>query len=108
MQSYLTRLGATTPKFASGEPEAGSDALLSALLEMRRTYSSFEYLPILLADSGHAWTIAAIRDFNQHWSVALEGIQAVSSAPLRPLLGEPAYAREQMLQLAVRCDSSFP
>ena len=76
--------------------------------EMQQTYSSFEYLPFLLADSGHAWTVAAIRDFNQHWSVALEGIQSVSSAPLRPLLGQPAYAREQMLQLAVRYDLSFP
>jgi hypothetical protein len=75
---------------------------------MQQTYSSLEYLPFPLADSGHAWTVAAIRDFNRHWSVALEGIQAVSSAPLRPLLGQPSYAREQMLQLAVRYDLSFP
>jgi hypothetical protein len=70
--------------------------------EMQQTYSSFEYIPILLADHGHAWTVACIRDLNPHWSLALEGIVSDSTAPLRPFLGEPAYAREQVLQLAVR------
>jgi hypothetical protein len=70
--------------------------------QMQQTYSSFEYIPILLADDGHAWTLAVIRDFNRHWSAALEGIQADSSVPLRALLGQPAHARENQLQLSVR------
>ncbi len=70
--------------------------------EMQQTYSSFEYIPILLADHGHAWTLSCSREFNRHWSVALEGIETDSNVPLRALLGDPAYAREQALQLAVR------
>lgn len=72
--------------------------------EMQQTYSSFEYLSFLLADRGHAWTVACIRDFNRHWSLALEGIESDSTVPLRALLGDAAYAREQVLQLAVRYD----
>ena len=70
--------------------------------EMQQTYSSFEYIPILLADDGHAWTLSCSRDFNEHWSVALEGILTDSDVPLRALMGQPMGAREQMLQLAVR------
>ncbi len=75
--------------------------------EMQETYSSFEYLPILLADHGHAWTVALTRDFNEHWSAVLEGIQSDSNVPLRPFIGVPASEREQMLQLAVRYDLSW-
>ncbi len=58
--------------------------------EMQQTYSTFEYIPILLADDGHAWTVACIREFGPHWSMALEGIESDSTVPLRVLLGEPA------------------
>ena len=72
--------------------------------EMQQTYSTYEYIPILLADQGHAWTVACIRELNKHWSVTLEGIVSDSTVPLRALLGDPAYAREQALQLSVRYD----
>jgi hypothetical protein len=72
--------------------------------EMQQTYSRFEYTPILLADHGHAWTLACIRDFNRHWSMAVEAIESDSTVPLRTVLGDPAYAREQLLQLALRYD----
>ena len=70
--------------------------------DMQQTYSTYDDLPILLADHGHAWTLACMRELNRHWSVALEGIQSDSTVPLRTVYGQPAYAREQMLQLAVR------
>jgi hypothetical protein len=70
--------------------------------EMQQTVSDFEDFPILLADHGHAWTVACIHDFNRHWSAALEGIQADSTVPLRAVYGQSAYAREQILQLALR------
>ena len=69
---------------------------------MQQTYSSYGGPSSLLADDGHAWTIALIRDLGRHWSAALEGIQSESSVPLRTALGQNAYAREQMLQLALR------
>jgi hypothetical protein len=72
--------------------------------EMQQTYSSFEYIPILMADHGHAWTVACIREFNRHWSMTLEGIESDSTMPLRTLIGDPPYAREQQLQLALRYD----
>ncbi len=70
--------------------------------EMQQTYSSYDDFPVMLADHGHAWTLACIRDLNPHWSIALEGIVSESTAPLRVVLGQAAYAREQVLQLAVR------
>jgi hypothetical protein len=70
--------------------------------EMQQTYSSFEYIPLLLADHGHAWTLACTRDFNRHWSTALEAIVATSAVPLRALFGNPPNARERQLQLALR------
>jgi hypothetical protein len=70
--------------------------------QMQETYSTFEYIPFLLADNGHAWTLACIRDFDRHWSAALEGIESDSSVSLRALLGQPTYARERQLQLSVR------
>ena len=72
--------------------------------DMQQTYSSFDYIPILLADHGHAWTVACIRDFDRHWSMAVEGIQSDSTVPLRALLGDPPSAREQVLQIALRYD----
>lgn len=69
---------------------------------MQQTYSSYGYLPILLADDGHAWTLACIRDLDRNWSLALEGIQSVSTVPLRTFIGQQAFARENMLQLALR------
>jgi hypothetical protein len=68
---------------------------------MQQTYSSYGAWA-LLADDGHAWTVAVIRDFGRHWSAALEGIQSESSVPLRTAIGQAPYAREQMLQLALR------
>jgi len=68
---------------------------------MQQTYSSYGGWA-LLADDGHAWTVALIRDLGQHWSVALEGIQSESSVPLRTAFGLDSYAREQLLQLALR------
>ena len=69
---------------------------------MQQTYSSYDDYPVLLGDDGHAWTVALIRDLGRHWSAALEGIQSESSVPLRTVYGQNAYAREQMLQLALR------
>jgi len=71
---------------------------------MQQTVSSFEYLPFLLADDGHAWTLAAMRELGPHWNLALEGIIVTSNVPLRAALGSPEYARENMLQLSVRYD----
>lgn len=71
---------------------------------MQETHSSFEYIPILLADHGHAWTVACIREFNRHWNLTLEGIRSESTVPLRSLIAQPPYAREQLLQLALRYD----
>lgn len=70
--------------------------------EMQQTVSSFEYLPFLLADHGHVWTLACMREFGPRWTVTLEGIIVSSSVPLRVALGAPEYARENMLQLALR------
>jgi hypothetical protein len=70
--------------------------------EMQQTVSDFGDFTILLGDHGHAWTVAAMRDFDKHWSLALEGIVADSSVPLRAVYNQPTYAREQMLQLALR------
>jgi hypothetical protein len=70
--------------------------------DMQQTYSTYDDFPILLADHGHAWTLACMRELNKHWSLALEGILSDSTVPLRTVSGQPAYAREQMLQLAVR------
>ncbi|HEV7431693.1 MAG TPA: hypothetical protein VGN77_01520 [Steroidobacteraceae bacterium] len=72
--------------------------------QMQQTYSTFGYIPILLADDGHAWTVACIRDFGRHWSMALEGTESDSTVPLRALLGDAPYARERVLQLSVRYD----
>jgi hypothetical protein len=69
---------------------------------MQQTYSSYGGPSSLLADDGHAWTVACIRDLGRHWSAALEGIQSESSVPLRTYIGQNAYAREQQLQLALR------
>jgi hypothetical protein len=71
---------------------------------VEQTYSHYDDYPVLLGDDGHAWTAACIRDLNRNWSVALEGIQAVSTVPLRPVYGLNAYARESQLQLTVRYD----
>jgi hypothetical protein len=72
--------------------------------DMQQTYSTLDDFPILLADHGHAWTLACMRELNRHWSLALEGIVSDSTVPLRAVYGQSAYAREQMLQLAVRYD----
>ena len=69
---------------------------------MQQTVSSFEYLPFLVADDGHAWTVAAMREFGPHWTATVEGIIVSSNVPLRVALGSPEFARENMLQLALR------
>ena len=70
--------------------------------EMQQTYTSYDDFPVLLADHGHAWTVACTRTLGGHWSAVLEGIEAVSDVPLRVTRGQPSYAREQQLQLALR------
>jgi hypothetical protein len=70
--------------------------------EMQQTFSTYDDFPILLADHGHAWTLACTRDFNPHWSMTLEAIESDSNVPLRAVYGDPVYADEKMLQLAVR------
>jgi hypothetical protein len=70
--------------------------------EMQQTVSDFGDFPILLADHGHAWTVACLHDFNRHWSAALEGILVASTVPLRAVYGQSPYAQERMLQLALR------
>ncbi len=47
--------------------------------DMQQTYSTYDDFPILLADHGHAWTLACMRELNRHWSLALEGIQSDST-----------------------------
>lgn len=53
---------------------------------------------------GHAWTLAYQRTLSEHWSVALEALQIDSSLASRAFVGEPVYAAEHELQLAVRLD----
>jgi hypothetical protein len=72
--------------------------------EMQQTVSSFAYLPFLLADRGHGWTLACVRELGPHWTATLEGIIVSSSVRLRPAIGVPEFARENMLQLALRYD----
>jgi hypothetical protein len=49
---------------------------------------------------GHAWTFAYQREFNTHFSVALEELRVDSSLCGREHLGEPEFLAENQLQLA--------
>jgi hypothetical protein len=70
----------------------------------QQTSSNFaQYVQgIYFGDRGHAWTLAADRQFNEHWSAALEAIEVHSWVAQRLLLGEAASANERQWQLAVR------
>jgi hypothetical protein len=70
--------------------------------EMAQTRSTFEFLPFLLAQRGHAWTLATDRALGEHWHVTLEGIESDSNNVLRSFLGVAPQLRERQLQLAVR------
>jgi hypothetical protein len=51
---------------------------------------------------GHAWTFAYERDLNRHLSLALEFLQIDSRYPPREEIGEPVFAADRELELAVR------
>ena len=53
-------------------------------------------------DHGHAWTLACDRQFNEHWSAALEAISVYSEVAQRVLIGESPTITEHQWQLAVR------
>jgi hypothetical protein len=71
---------------------------------VQQTSSTFEYLPFLLDQGGHAWTASVDRALGDHWHLTLEGIQSDSHNVLRSYLGEPLQLRERQLQLALRWD----
>jgi hypothetical protein len=53
---------------------------------------------------GHAWTAAYVFQPGAHWRFTLEWLQVSSDSRNRVLeLGQPAFAKETQLQLAVRC-----
>jgi hypothetical protein len=55
------------------------------------------------AQRGQAWTAAYVLEPDTHWRVTLEWLQVRSNAVNRVLeLGQPAFAKETQLQLAVR------
>ena len=55
------------------------------------------------AQQGHAWTAAYVFEPGHHWRLTLEWLRVSSrSADRELLLGEPAFAIETQLQLAVR------
>jgi len=55
------------------------------------------------AQRGHAWTAAYVYEPGSHWRFTLEWLRVVSDSTNRTLfLGEPSFARETQLQLAVR------
>lgn len=69
----------------------------------QQTASNFyQFVGIYFGDRGHAWTLACERQFNEHWSAALEGIEVSSSVAQRVLIGEPPQASERQWQLALR------
>lgn len=69
----------------------------------QQTESDFyEYVGIYFGDRGHAWTLACDRQFNAHWSAALEGIEVDSVVAQRALIGEAPQATERQWQLALR------
>jgi hypothetical protein len=55
-------------------------------------------------DDGSAWTAAYGYRFSPRWSAMLEGLWIRSRLPLRRALGEPVFASERQLQLALRLD----
>jgi hypothetical protein len=61
---------------------------------------------IYFGDRGHAWTLACTRQFNEHWSAVIEGIEVRSTVAQRalPPINEPTPANERQLQLALRYD----
>ena len=74
--------------------------------EMQQTYSNFsQYIGgIYFGDRGHAWTFACNRQFDEHWSAALEAIEVYGDVTQRALIGVPTAVTERQWQLAVRYD----
>ena len=71
----------------------------------QQTASNFyQYVGIYFGDRGHAWTLECDRQFSDHWSAALEGIEVSSSVAQRvlPPIDAPAQATERQLQLSLR------
>ena len=91
----------------AGEPAAPPDALLGALrpLPDATDLQQLRRPSDLLADDGHAWTVACIRDLGQHWSAALEGIQSESQRATAHVHRPDAYARDRCC--SSRCATSF-
>ena len=54
------------------------------------------------SDSGHAWTVAAGREFDEHWSAMIEGLWVNSRFPGRSEYAAPVAARESSLTLSLR------
>ncbi len=55
------------------------------------------------AENGHAWTAAYVYEPTAHWKLTLEGLRVASNELNRLLaLGQPTFARETQVQLAVR------
>ncbi len=55
-------------------------------------------------DDGSARTVAYGYQFSQRWSAMAEGLWIRSRLPLRRALGEPVFASERQLQVAVRLE----
>ena len=55
------------------------------------------------SEDGDAWTAAWSFERDAHWRFTLEWLQVESDVPARSIeLGEPAFARESKVELAVR------
>jgi hypothetical protein len=53
-------------------------------------------------ESGSAWTVAAQRTFDRHWSLALEGLWVNSTLGSRAWVGLPLNAAERSLTVSLR------
>jgi len=70
-------------------------------------YDTFRVVSDLLtnagAENGHAWTAAYVYEATAHWKLTLEALRVDSNDANRLLkLGQPTYAQERQVQLAVR------
>jgi hypothetical protein len=55
------------------------------------------------SEDGHAWALAYSFDPGKHWRFALEWLRVESDVPARVEdLGEPAFARESILEFSAR------
>jgi hypothetical protein len=58
-------------------------------------------------DDGHAWTLAYLRDFGEHWQVGAEWLRIHSTFGEREELGLPETVDETQTQLVVRYRARF-